>query len=332
MTMLSLDDIETLTRDALLRCGANEVQAEPTAESIRDAEAEGIRNVGLGYLPTYCSHLLCGKVDGSAVPSVAEPVGSVVRADAAFGFCHPAFVAAEDRFVALTHDCGVALLTIGQSYSAGVLGWMVDRLARKGLVGLGFANSSPLVAPWGGHMARLGTNPLAFAAPRVAAQPFVFDMATSATAYVNILQAAQESREIPLGWGLDSTGQPTQDAHAALQGTVAPLGGAKGFGLGLMFEIIAAGIGGGNWGVDTSSFGDDIGGPPGVGQVFIAIDPARTASDFGSRLEALFAILCSEPGVRLPGDMRHECRATATQFGVEVPDRLLAAIADLGCP
>ena len=328
--MLSLDRIEHLAFDALVRCGASDVQAGPTANSIREAEAEGIRNVGLGYLPTYCSHLLCGKVDGAAVPVVSLPDGATLRVDAGFGFCHPAFTAALPTFVGLTRSLGMSLLTISRSYSAGVLGWMVDLLAADGLVALGFANSSTLVAPWGGRTPMLGTNPLAVAAPRDGHRPLVIDMATSATAWVNIRKAADEGREIPLGWGIDPDGQPTTDPQRALDGTVAPLGGAKGFGLGLMVEILAAGLSGGNWGIESSSFGDDVGGPPGVGQTFIAIDPTRGGNPFAQRLEQLVGTMVAEPGVRMPGDRRNDARRRAEQSGVDVPDELVQTIEALG--
>jgi (2R)-3-sulfolactate dehydrogenase (NADP+) len=330
VAVLSLDEIEQLTVAALQRCGASTVQALPTARSVRDAEAEGIRNIGLGYLALYCSHLLCGKVRGDAVPSVDPPDGSVVRADAANGFAHPAFVAALKSFGEVVTQNGIALLTIRRSYSAGVLGWMVDLLARRGLVALAFANSSPLVAPWGGRIARFGTNPFAYAVPRLDADPLVFDMATSASAYVNILDAAAAGRPIPLGWALDAQGQPTTDPDRALEGTVAPLGGAKGFGLGLLVEIMAAGLSDSNWGIDSSSFGDDEGGPPGVGQSFIAIDAAIGGDAFSTRLQRLAEVLCSEPDVRLPGDRRHAARRRAEADGVEVPDELLATIDAIG--
>ncbi|HEY4609362.1 MAG TPA: Ldh family oxidoreductase [Ilumatobacteraceae bacterium] len=330
MAVVTLDHIEDLAGAALQRCGASPLQADATARSVRDAEAEGIRNVGLGYLPVYSAHLLCGKVVGAAVPTVAEPDGVILRADAHFGFAHPAFEAALDSFDQLARTSGVAVLTIGRSYSAGVLGWMVDRIARRGLVALGFANSSPLVAPWGGRTARLGTNPLAYAVPRDGSEPLVFDMATSATAYVNIVQAAHENRPIPLGWALDADGHPTDDPALALDGTVAPLGGAKGFGLALLVEIFAAGLSASNWGIDSSSFGDDVGGPPGVGQTFIAIDPGRCDKMFGQRVERLLAVLCAEDGVRLPGDRRHASRRAAQTNGVEVPEELLQQIYALG--
>jgi (2R)-3-sulfolactate dehydrogenase (NADP+) len=268
-------------------------------------------------------------VNGAGVPLVAPADGSTLRVDAGHGFCHPAFVAALDPFADLTRRQGVALLTIHRSYSAGVLGWMVELLAERQLVSLGFANSSPLVAAWGGRMARLGTNPLAFAVPRADRPALVVDMATSATAWVNIRHAALAGEAIPLGWALDPDGQATTDPRAGLAGTVAPLGGAKGYALALMVEILAAGLSGGGWGIESSSFADDEGGPPSVGQTFIAIDPQRLAPGLAGRMEHLFATLLSEDGVRLPGDHRHTSRQRAHRDGVAVPDELLATIAAL---
>ena len=241
MAVLSLDQIEELTTSALTRCGASALQAGATARSVRDAEAEGIRNVGLGYLPVYCSHLLCGKVVGTAVPTVAEPDGAMLQADAHLGFAHPAFEAALEPFDRLVRSYGVAVLTVTRSYSAGVLGWMVDLLARRRFVALGFANSSPLVAPWGGRVARLGTNPLAYAVPRAGRRP----------ARVRHGDHRHGLRQHPPR----CAGEPTDPARVgprrrwhshrrpqrALAGTVAPLGGAKGFGLGMLVEIMAAG-------------------------------------------------------------------------------------------
>ena len=69
---LSLEQIYQLSLAALSGSGASEGQAAPVADSVREAEAEGIRNVGLGYLPIYCEHLRCGKVKGDAVPHMVE--------------------------------------------------------------------------------------------------------------------------------------------------------------------------------------------------------------------------------------------------------------------
>jgi (2R)-3-sulfolactate dehydrogenase (NADP+) len=94
----------------------------------------------------------------------------------------------------------------------------------------------------------------------------------------------------------------------------------------LLVEILAAGLSGANWGIDSSSFGDDVGGPPGVGQTFIAIDQARADAGFSPRLERLLAVLLAEDGVRLPGDRRHLARREAERNGVSVPDALIEQI------
>ena len=70
---LSLDAVLDIASRMLRASGASALQAGATARSIRDAEADGIRTVGLSYLPTYCDHVACGKVVGDAVPTVARP-------------------------------------------------------------------------------------------------------------------------------------------------------------------------------------------------------------------------------------------------------------------
>ncbi|MDH4280470.1 MAG: Ldh family oxidoreductase, partial [Acidimicrobiia bacterium] len=211
MHNLTLDEVERLSRRMLITAGATELQAEPTARSIRDAEADGIRAVGLNYLPTYCDHVACGKVDGEAVPEVMTPRAAVIEVDARNGFCHPAYEAAAEPLRAAAVECGIAMLTIRHSYSAGVLGWFVESLAVHGLVALMVSNTSPSVAAHGGRLPFFGTNPLAWATPRAGGSPVVADMSSSAAAYVSIMAAASKGRAIPEGWALDTDGNPTTD-------------------------------------------------------------------------------------------------------------------------
>ena len=129
------------------------------------------------------------------VPRMVEAAPAVLRVDAGHGFCHPAFLLALPRFAEMAEASGVAVLAIARSYSAGVVGWFVERLAERGLVALAFANSSASIAPWGGSKALFGTNPIGFAAPRPNGPPIVVDMASSATARVNIVQAAPGAKK-----------------------------------------------------------------------------------------------------------------------------------------
>src|SRR5258708_647391 len=163
---LSLAEGKRLSLRARLGSGADERNAEPVARSIEDAEAEGIPNVGLSYLTHYCEDLRRHRINGRAQPKLQPVSLAAIRVDGDNGFAHSAFVAAEDAFVQLARDMGVACLAIQHAYMAGVVGWFVDRLAGAGLAGLAFGNSPPMVAPWGGKRRFFGTNPMAFAAPR----------------------------------------------------------------------------------------------------------------------------------------------------------------------
>jgi len=324
MPRLTTDEVFDMTLKALLRCGATKRNAMPVAESVRDAEAEGIHNVGLGYLPIYCDQLLCGKVDGEAQPKIISSEGATIRVDADHGFCHTAFMLAFDQFASLAQEMGIAVLTITHSDSAGVVGWFVDRLARRGLVSLAFASASPSVAPWGGTKPFFGTNPIGFGAPRADDEPIVIDMATSATAKVNVKQAAAEGREIPLGWANDKDGNPTTDPIEGLAGSLAPTGGHKGYALNLIVDILAAGLTGGNWSYQTPSLLGTEGGQPNIGQLFIAIDPAKVGGeDLPERMEVMISALLEQDGVRLPGTRRHNSRTAADGNGIEVDQALI---------
>jgi (2R)-3-sulfolactate dehydrogenase (NADP+) len=326
--MLSLDEVESISRRMLIASGASALQADATARSIRDAEAEGLRTVGLTYLPTYCDHVACGKVHGDAVPAVSTPRPGAVVVDAGLGFCHPAYEAGEGALVAAARANGIAMLVLTHSYSAGVLGWFVDRLARHGLVSLMFANSSPLMAPHGGRRPWFGTNPFAWGAPRRNGEPVVADLSSSMVAWVKVNAAAQAGESIPLGWAIDADGNPTTDARAALSGSMAPAAGHKGSALALLVDIMSGGVAASNFSHEAPSFVGPEGGEPDVGQVVIAIDPSTATPDFLGRLEHEFTALAAEPGVRLPGDRRHADRARAAEHGVEVPDDLMALLED----
>ncbi|MDH3386482.1 MAG: Ldh family oxidoreductase [Gammaproteobacteria bacterium] len=325
---LILTEVDDLARRALAACGAHGRQLELAVQSVVDAECDGIRTVGLGYLPLYCGHLQVGKINRDAVPSHAQIAPSVLRSMADSGFAHAAFADAEDAFYVLARQQGIAALSIVDSYSAGVVGWFVQRMATAGLIGLGFANSPSAVAPAPGAGPFFGTNPMAFAIPRGERDPIIADMATSQVALVTIKKAAAEGRSIPLGWGYDADGNDTTDAAAVINGgALAPAGGYKGMLLGLLVDLLAGVLSGPHCSFQAPVFKNNTGGEPRVGQFFIAISPGGLTPGgdhaYADRLETMLAALAAEPGVRLPGARRHESRLKAETDGVDVPLELI---------
>lgn len=334
MAQMTLEQIYQCCFDALTRCGANEQHASAVAQELTDAEAEGIRNVGLGYIHLYLKHLRCGKVDGSAVPQIVRQSESTLLVNAQYGFCHTAYLEAEQALIERAKCNGMASMSIQQSYSAGVLGWFVRRLAQQGLVSLMFANASKAVAAPGGRVPFFGTNPLAFGSPRKDGAPVVFDMATASTARVNIVKAAAAGKEIEPGHAIDAEGNPTTDAQAALKGAQLPVGGPKGFGLGLMVDLLGGALTGSNCSYEASMFSTQEGGPPNVGQTIIAFNPEFYSDGYLEHIEQMFSDLTEQGqnSVRIPGERREQLRAQHERDGVEVPDELIALIEELSKP
>ena len=189
-------------------------------------------------------------------------------------------------------------------------------------------NSPKAMAFWGGRKPMIGTNPLAFAAPLPGAQPpLVIDLAMSVAARGKIVAAEKAGKTIPADWAVDADGNATTDPKAALGGALLPIGGAKGGALALMIEILAASVTGSAFGWEASSFFDDKGGPPNMGHVLVAMDPARlSAGTFESRMATLLEALAAEPGARLPGTRRIANRARAATEGLTVAAPLHAEI------
>jgi (2R)-3-sulfolactate dehydrogenase (NADP+) len=209
-----------------------------------------------------------------------------------------------------------------------VLGHHAERLAESGLVGLCFTNAPASMAPIGGTKPVIGTNPFALAVPDgLGRARLVIDQSASAIAKSEIILRARKGEPIEPGWALDADGQPTEDAEAALAGSMLPAGGQKGFGMGLMVEIFAAALSGGNLGLEASPFSGPKAGPSGTGQFFIGIDPvAFSGEGFNAATLLLVDAITEQPGTRLPGARRAANRLGIEREGVQLDAALMNRI------
>ncbi len=328
---ISLEAARDLATRVLVRHRTAEHNARSVALALVAAEADGQKGHGLSRLPAYAAQAASGKVDGFAVPTVMARALAALRIDAAAGFAFPALDLARTELPALAARSGIAAAGILHSHHFGQAGYHVERLAELGLIGLVFGNSPKAIAPWGGSQGLFGTNPIAFAAPRRGAPPLVIDLSLSKVARGKVMVAADRGEPIPEGWALDAHGQPTTDPKAALEGTMVPMGDAKGAALVMMVEILAAALTGANFGFEASSFFSADGQPPGVGQFVIALDPAVfSGGAFDDRLKRLIEAMLAQPGVRLPGGRRLTARARAEAEGIAIPEALNDALLGLG--
>lgn len=304
MTHVALNEIERTVQTALEAHGADPFAAAEVARATARAEATGNRICGLYYLKSYCDQLRTGRVDGMAQPAVTAPRPSAIVVDAGFGFAQPAFAYGLAPALDAARRYGVATLAVAHAHTCTALGYFTEQIAMSGCIGLGFTNASAIVAPPGGRHRVLGTNPIAFSVPDgQGGLAMHVDQSTTTVALGKITMAKAAGQPIPEGWAVDAEGQPTTDATAAVGGSLTSLGGAKGWGLGLMAEILAAAMTGSVLSQDVAVLKAPDGKPHDLGQFYMLIDPS-TSPEFAARMTALTKAVAQDPGTRLPGQFR----------------------------
>ena len=225
-----------------------------------------------------------------------------VRVDGRFGFAQSAFAAGFNKAIEVARSNGICSYSIEHTHTCTSLGYFTEQIAKSGMLAIGATNASAVVAPPDGSVPVLGTNPVAMSVPDgIGGVAFQFDFSTSAIALGKITMAAAAGEPIPLGWAVDKDGNPTTNAKDALKGSLLSAGGYKGYGLGLMAELLAGALTGSRLSVEVPPLKTPEGEPHDIGQFYIMIDVEAYDENFLQRLEKLAHAIESQPGARLPG-------------------------------
>lgn len=323
MPHVTLDEIERVVLAALLEHGVDAFPAAEVARAVRKAEAHGNRICGLYYLESYCQQLRTGRVKGNVSPIVSAPRPATIHVDAQFGFAQPAFAYGLVPALDAARQFGTATLAIGHAHTCTSLGYFTEQVARAGFICFGLTNASPIVAPPGGKTRVIGTNPIAFSVPDgQGGLAMQFDQSTTTVALGKITMAKAAGTSIPEGWAVDKDGNPTTDPEAALTGSLVSMGGYKGWGLGLMAEILAAGMTGSTLSQDVKPLKAPEGPHHDLGQYYMIIDPS-VSDGFTDRLSRIAEAISEDEGARMPGQGRTESDP------VDVPDAVWAQAMEL---
>ncbi len=289
---MTITELRDLCIAAITAAGGSPALAQSLAAATVAAERRGKTQVGTAHLLDYLDGLEAGRINGQAQPKVTNRLPAAHHVDADRGTAQLAFNAAFESFASSAATLGISVLNITNAFTAGELGYFTTRLAERGLVAFAGANSPALMSLFGAPGSATGTNPFSFAVPHVEG-PRMFDQATSATAWVNVRDAADRGETIPEGWAQDPNGSATNNAEAALAGSLLPFGGVKGSNVALMIELLAV-HGGGRFSVDAPAF-DSGQESPGTGLFVIAIaadafDPgySQRVAEHLDRLHARF--------------------------------------------
>lgn len=328
----------------LLAIGLRPDHAPVAAEVLAAADLMGIESHGAAMLPVYAEQVATGGAVAAATVEVVRDHAAVALLDGGGGFGQAPTMAAVEMAAERVEQFGIAAVAIRNSNHYGAAGVYARRLAERGLVGLSTSSVwRAAIVPTGGRAARLGTNPLAFAAPVAGGRPFLLDLATSTAAIGKIRLALRAGRPLPEGWALTPEGAPERDAEAALREVLlSPLGGHKGYGLATMVEILSSTLAGA---AQTPLRDAPDGAAHDVGHFVLAMDPgllrgSRDAfeADLARMLAGLRATPPARPGapVRVAGDPEYAAEDDRTTHGIPLDGRLAAQLralaARLGAP
>jgi len=147
--------------------------------------------------------------------------------------------------MALADRYGVGIVAVDHAFHYLWGGGYVMDAAAKGYVAYTTCTAGLAeVVPFQGRYPTLGTNPHSWGLPTTAAVgfPIVIDWATSAVAMGKVQVHLREGKPLGQGWAVDAAGHPTVDPSKVA--ALLPFGGHKGYGLGLLTELVGGMIGG----------------------------------------------------------------------------------------
>jgi LDH2 family malate/lactate/ureidoglycolate dehydrogenase len=290
--------------------GVSRGDARITADVLVQANLRGIDSHGVARLPRYVNGLRDGVMIASPEERTLVETPTTVSVDAGAGLGQPVSYRAMMTAIQKASEYGCGFATVRNSNHFGIAGYYAMMALKEDMIGICTTNAAVLVVPTFGRDAMYGTNPIALAVPADEERPFVLDMATSTVPRGKLEVYDRQEKSIPPGWATDASGVPTSDASEVLDnlnqragGGLLPLGGAgeelsgyKGYGMGMIVEILSAVLPGAAF--LTSVYPKDASGSPlpaDLGHFFGAwrLDAFRPPQEFRSDMDRLIRELRS---------------------------------------
>jgi LDH2 family malate/lactate/ureidoglycolate dehydrogenase len=327
-------ELLALTTAIFERCGMAGPDAGLLAGSLVAADLRGVHSHGVLRVPEYVARLTRSGVDPRGRPFVASDAGACLVVDGANSMGQIGAHFAMEQAIARAATTGIAAAAVRGSNHCGALAFFAMQALPHDMIGLATTNALPIMAPWGGEERILGINPLAVAIPAEEELPIVYDAAFSHAAHGKIRIYAHRGLSVPEGWALDSQGNPTTDAAAALLGLMQPIGGYKGAALAMIMGIFSSLLSGASYGTELVAQGG--GSRPGQDGHFvmaIRVGAFTDAAEFKARVDRVIREThdCRRaPGVDriyVPGELEVLAEEEHRRRGIPLPGAVLEGLA-----
>jgi ureidoglycolate dehydrogenase (NAD+) len=255
MKVMMADELRRLLVEIFQSRGVPETDALLVASALVHANLRGVDSHGVMRVSHYVRRLEAGSINPKPKFKLETtgPVTAYLEGDDGLG--HVAVWHAMSDAIGMAKEHGFGIVGVRKSSHCGALSFYAYQAIEADMIGMAITQTDSGVVPFGGTRPFFGTNPLCVGIPSRKGTPIVLDMATSTVSGGHIYKARAENRPIPSTWALDKEGKPTTDPHQAAYWT--PAGGAKGFGLGVVVDVLTGLLMGGNFGPHvTLMYGD----------------------------------------------------------------------------
>ncbi|HEY1437925.1 MAG TPA: Ldh family oxidoreductase [Casimicrobiaceae bacterium] len=323
---------------SLRRLGLPDEDALTVASLMAEADLQGSDGHGVIRLPPYARRIRAGGIKLRPEIRVLQERAGMALIDGDNAMGHLVMTRAAELAVAKARTAGVAWVGARMSNHAGPASLYARKVLAHDMIGMYFAvGNANHLPPWGGMDMLLSTNPIAVAVPAGRQIPIVLDMATTVAAYGKVKAKAQRGETMPEGWMIDREGRPLTDPRRAEEGFLLPIGGYKGYGLALVFGLLAGTLNGAAMGKDVIDFNHDDASATNTGQAIVAIDVAAFGDlqAFKNRVDVLVDDLRQSrrmPNVDriwLPGEQSHAKRVEYNRDGIPISAPLLRGLDQL---
>jgi LDH2 family malate/lactate/ureidoglycolate dehydrogenase len=337
--------LEAFIARAFEAVGISARESKTIAALMTRADLQGSEGHGVFRLPQYIRRIRGGAVNVKPRIRIEREAAGMALVNGDNGMGHLVMQFATAKAIEKARSAGIAWVGVKWSNHAGPASLYAAMPLEHDMIGLylavGNANHLP---PWGGLDMLLSTNPIAVAVPAGEEPAIVLDMATTVAAYGKVKTKAQRGEAMPEGWMMDRQGRPLTDARRASEGFLLPIGGYKGYGLALVFGLLAGTLNGAAMGKDVVDFNADDTSATNTGHAIVAInvEAFQPVAEFKRRVDALVRDLRGSerlPGVdriRLPGEGSRAARADRAKNGIPLPAPLSASLgalaSELGIP
>ena len=315
--------------------GVPGVESLELAECITDADLRGVSSHGVVRVPWYVKDIRRGYMRPVVEVSTEADSGPLVLLDGHDSIGHLLAKRAMATAMRRATRFAVGVVGVRRSSHFGAAAYYAAMAAAEDQIGMVLTNGGAVLAPWGGRQKLLGNTPLAVALPAMEEPPVILDSAQTVVAHGKLTYAKERgATTIPLGWALDSSGQPTEDIDEALRGLLMPIGEHKGYAMAFVFDCLCGLLL--NAGLGEAIRTDEH---PGVGpgHLFLAFDVGffGPVEVFKRRLDQRIRQIRASPrsaGVEriyFPGEIEHESRVRRLREGIPLPVGLLRNLNDL---